>query len=70
MRGLSMLRFYGELEDFLPGPDRGRAIPVPIDRARSVKDAFESLEVPHPEVARVLVDGAASSQDALLRGGE
>ena len=64
------LRFYGELEDFLPEPQRGGGVRVPVDRARSAKDAMESVGVPHPEVARVRIDDREASLDDLLRGGE
>jgi uncharacterized protein len=50
-------RFYAELNDFLPPAHRG----VPIERTFSgrpaVKDAIESLGVPHTEVDLVLLDG-------------
>ena len=41
-----------------------------IDRARSVKDAIESLGVPHTEVDLILVDGRSVDFTHLLRGGE
>lgn len=41
-----------------------------IDRARSVKDAIESLGVPHTEVDLILVDGRSVDFAHLLRGGE
>lgn len=69
-RPLSTFRFYEELNDFLPAAWRKRDVAVEIDRARSVKDAIESLGVPHPEVDLVLVDGASVGFDWLLRGGE
>ena len=64
------LRFYEELNDFLPQALRKRDIEVPIDRARSVKDAIESVGVPHAEVDLVLVDGHSVGFDHVLRGGE
>jgi uncharacterized protein with PIN domain len=63
-------RFYEELNDFLAPERRKRDVEVPIDRARSVKDAIESLGVPHPEVDLILVDGASVDFTHLLRGGE
>jgi uncharacterized protein with PIN domain len=64
------LRFYEELNDFLPRERRKRAFTVEVDRARSVKDAIESAGVPHTEVDLVIVDGASVDFTHLLRGGE
>src|SRR5215470_922616 len=64
------LRFYEELNDFLPEERRKRAFPVEVDRARSVKDAIESVGVPHTEVDLVIVDGRSVDFTHPLRGGE
>jgi uncharacterized protein with PIN domain len=64
------LRFYEELNDFLPEGRKKRAFAVDVDRARSVKDAIESAGVPHTEVDLVIVDGASVGFDHVLRGGE
>src|SRR5947209_19698995 len=69
-RPLATFRFYEELNDFLPEALRKRDIAVAIDRSRSVKDAIESLNVPHPEVDLILVDGVSVGFEHLLRGGE
>jgi len=69
-RTSAQLRFYEELNDFLPEALRKRDIEVPIDRSRSVKDAIESLGVPHPEVDLILVDGVSVDFGHLLQGGE
>jgi uncharacterized protein with PIN domain len=69
-RPVAELRFYEELNDFLPEDRRTRAIEVAIDRARSVKDAIESLGVPHAEVDLVIVDGRSVDFGHVLRGGE
>jgi uncharacterized protein with PIN domain len=63
-------RFYEELNDFLPVERRKREFAVPIDRARSVKDAIESVGVPHTEVDLILVDGRSVDFTHLLRGAE
>ena len=63
-------RFYEELNDFLPEARRRRDFDIPIDRARSVKDAIESAGVPHPEVDLILVDGVSVRFGHVLRGGE
>jgi uncharacterized protein with PIN domain len=69
-RTAAELRFYEELNDFLPEDRRKRAFPVEVDRARSVKDAIESVGVPHTEVDLVIVDGQSVAFTHLLRGGE
>lgn len=69
-RTSAVFRFYEELNDFLPEERRKRDFAVEIDRARSVKDAIESVGVPHPEVDLVLVDGRSVDFTHLLRGGE
>jgi len=69
-RPVAELRFYEELNDFLPEERRKRAIAVEVDRARSVKDAIESQGVPHTEVDLVIVDGRSVDFPHLLRGGE
>jgi uncharacterized protein with PIN domain len=69
-RAAATLRFYEELNDFLPQHRRKRDFEIEVDRARSVKDAIESVGVPHPEVDLILVDGRSVGFGHLLRGGE
>src|SRR5690349_10869612 len=69
-RPTSSLRFYEELNDFLPEERRKRDFEIQIDRSRSVKDAIESAGVPHTEVDLVIVDGRSVDFGHLLRGGE
>jgi uncharacterized protein len=58
------------LNDFLPEERRKRDFAVEVDRARSVKDAIESVGVPHTEVDLIVVDGRSVDFTHLLRGGE
>ncbi|MCX4186941.1 Mut7-C RNAse domain-containing protein [Methylophaga sp. OBS4] len=51
------LRFYEELNDFLPSERRKMAFQHTIYRHASVKDVIESLGVPHTEVELILVNG-------------
>src|SRR3954468_23432056 len=67
---VATFRFYEELNDFLAPALRKRDVAIPVDRARSVKDAIESAGVPHPEVDLILVDGRSVDFGHLLRGGE
>ena len=69
-RTSATFRFYEELNNFLPEERRKVEFALPIDRARSVKDAIESAGVPHPEVDLILVDGASVGFGHVLRGGE
>ena len=50
-------RFYEELNDFLPAGRRRIPFPITISGNPSVKDAIESLGVPHVEVDLILVNG-------------
>src|SRR6266700_656281 len=69
-KAFAEFRFYEELNDFLAPELRKTAFQVPIDRSRSVKDAIESVGVPHTEVDLVLVDGASVAFGHVLHGGE
>lgn len=60
------IRFYGELNDFLPPPCRGVLVGSRLERRTSVKDAFERWGVPHVEVALVLVDGEPAGFDYMV----
>ena len=51
------LRFYEELNDFLPPKLRKKTIQHVLQRRASVKDVIESFHVPHPEVEIILVNG-------------
>jgi uncharacterized protein with PIN domain len=69
-RPLAVLAFDAALDRFLAPKQRGRPAAVPIDRARSAKDAIESLGVPHTEVGGLTIDGRPATLEALLTGGE
>ena len=64
------LRFYEELNDFLPEEQRKRTITREILGTPSVKDVIESCGVPHTEIELILVDGASVGFDRRLKGGE
>jgi len=67
---VAVLHFAAALQHFLAPARRGGPVSVPIDRARSAKDAIESLGVPHTEVGGLEIDGHHAQLDAQLRGGE
>ena len=63
-------RFYEELNDYLPLEQRKRTIVKAVAGTPSVKDAIESLGVPHTEIDLILVNGVSVRFDRRLRGGE
>lgn len=60
------MRAYAELVDLLDAAE----IEVPFGGPRSVKDLVESVGIPHPEVALLVVDGEPVGFGHLLTGGE
>lgn len=64
------VRFYAELNDFLPPERRQRAFRYAFHGTPSVKDTIEAIGVPHTEVDVILVDGKSVDFDHLLEGGE
>ena len=63
-------RFYEELNDYLPPAQRKQTITREITGTPSVKDAIESIGVPHTEIDLILVDGRSVRFDRKLSGGE
>ncbi len=64
------LRFYEELNDFLPSNKRKKRFEhIFIDRT-SVKDMIESLGVPHTEVDLILVNGNSVDFSYLVNDGD
>ena len=53
------IRYYEELNDFLPEDMRKRDTEVSFNGRRSVKDLIESMGVPHVEVDIILVNGTS-----------
>jgi len=66
----ALLRFYGELNDFLSPDRRQRDIKVVFPLSPSVKDTIESLGVPHVEVGCILIEGQAVGFGHRLALGE
>jgi uncharacterized protein len=64
------LRFYEELNDFLPEGRRKLEFSQALEGRRSVKDLIESLGVPHTEIEVILVNGASVGFDQLLADGD
>ena len=64
------VRFYAELNDFLPPEKRQRAFNYVFTGTPSVKDTIEAIGVPHTEIDVILVDGESVGFKRLLTGGE
>ena len=51
------IRFYEELNDFLPPDQRKTDISHVLKQPRSIKDLIESIGVPHTEIDLIIVNG-------------
>lgn len=60
-------QFHGALNDFLPPARRGVQVTHLFKERSSVKDAIESLGVPHPEVDLILVNGVSVNFGYLIQ---
>lgn len=60
------IRFYEELNDFLPHRYKKRDIQAVWEGKRSLKDLIESYGVPHSEVDLVLVNGEPGLLETLV----
>jgi uncharacterized protein with PIN domain len=67
---LARFRFYEELNDFLPRERRKQEFEHRCARAATVKNAIESLGVPHTEVELILVNGESVGFSRLVRQGD
>ena len=64
------VRFYAELNDFLPPEKTARTITCSFDVGGSVKDMIESLGVPHTEVDLNLANGEPVDFTYRVREGD
>lgn len=64
------IRFYEELNDFLPRHTRKKDQQCAFRDRRSVKDLIESLGVPHTEVDLILVNGRSVSFAHIVEDGD
>ena len=62
----AQFRFYAELNDFLPLDKRKGSFPYHFQGNPSIKDAIESLGVPHTEVDLILANGTSVGFDYHL----
>ncbi len=64
------IRFYEELNDFLPAEQCKEPVTRTILGGPSVKDVIESCGVPHTEIELIVVDGESVGFDYHVAGGE
>lgn len=64
------VRFYEELNDFLPAERRGREFDSPCARAVTSKHMIEAAGVPHTEVELILVNGKSVGFERQIRDGD
>jgi uncharacterized protein with PIN domain len=69
-RKTARVRFYAELNDFLPANKRQRAFEYEFSGSPSVKDAIEAIGVPHPEVDLVIINGHSVDFRCRLTAGD
>jgi len=51
------IRFYEELNDFLPQNQRKKDFNVDLKKTRSIKDLIESIGIPHTEIDLIIING-------------
>ena len=64
------IRFYEELNDFLPEDRRKRDISFSFSGRRSIKDLIESFGVPHVEINLILVNGESVDFSYIVKDGD
>ncbi len=64
------LRFYEELNDFLPPGRRKVEFEHHFERRASIKDMIESLGVPHTEIELILVNGRPVDFSYIVTNGD
>lgn len=64
------VRFYEELNDFLPADKRKKRFEHVFSNRPSVKDTIESLGVPHVEVDMILVNGISVDFNYIMEDGD
>ena len=65
-----LLRFYEELNDFLPKPRQKTDFTVDFRPKRSIKDLIEALGVPHTEIDLILINGKSLDFSYQVQDGD
>jgi uncharacterized protein with PIN domain/sulfur carrier protein ThiS len=68
--GTAILRFYEELNDFLPADRKKQQFPARFHPGDTVKALIESLGVPHTEVDLILVNGRSAPFEQKVQQGD
>jgi uncharacterized protein with PIN domain len=64
------IRFYAELNDFLPEDLRYSTVDHEFDLSSTVKDVIEGIGIPHTEVDLIVVDGRSVDFSHRVQDGE
>lgn len=64
------LRFFGELNDFLPPERRDQPVTIPYQGRAAIKDTIEALGVPHPEIAQIVANDTAAPLSYIAQAGD
>ena len=64
------LRFYEELNDFLPLERQKIRFQIKLNHPTSIKDLIESCGVPHPEVDLILINGESVDFGSRISDGD
>lgn len=64
------IRFYEELNDFLPQEKRKIDFNHPLKNTRSIKDLIESIGIPHTEVDFIIVNSVSVNFNYLVQEGD
>jgi len=70
MSGHVKIRFYEELNDFLPQDRRKVSFEHGFRQAGSIKDMAETLGVPHTEIDLILVNGQSVDFNHIVQDGD
>lgn len=70
MTGQINIRFYEELNNFLPPEQRKVAFAHHFKKQGSIKDLIESLGIPHTEIDLILVNGESVGFQYLVQDGD
>ena len=70
MPGSVQIRFYEELNDFLPPEKRKISFQHHFKQSGSIKDMIEALGVPHTEIDLILVNGKSVDFDYPVQDGD
>lgn len=70
MSGQINIRFYEQLNDFLPPDLRKTSFNHSLKKARSIKDLIESIGVPHTEIDLIIINGESVDFNHPVQNGE